>query len=253
MIRMVLAAACAVLLLAGTAQAQGKIVKLTSLEWPPYTGPGLPGQGASAEVVRQAFQAMGYTVEIEFLPWNRAVQTAKEDPAFIGYFPEYPSEEVAKEFIFSQPMGVGPLGLVQKANAPVAWSTVQDLSQITVGIVAGYVNPPAVQQMIDAGTLKVEESADDITSIRKVAMGRMDAALIDKFVFNYLLAADPSLAELKANVAYNAKDIMDWDLHVCFRNDAAGEEMARVFNEGLAKINWRAVQDQQIKTILEAR
>lgn len=43
--------------------------------------------GASAAVVKGAYEAMGYKVVIEFLPWNRAVQMAKSDPSFAGYFP----------------------------------------------------------------------------------------------------------------------------------------------------------------------
>lgn len=233
------------------AVAADKVVTLSSLEWPPYTGSALPNQGATAEVAKQAFAAMGYTLNIEFMPWNRAVQTAKQDPAFSGYFPEYPSDEVAKEFTFSKVMGAGPLGIIQQADSPITWETLDDLKQYTVGIVTGYVNPPEIQKLFDSGEIKVEESPDDVTAIRKVAMGRMDVALIDKFVYNYLLATDPSLSELKANVSFNEKIIQDWDLHICFRKDAQGEEMARVFNEGLSKIDWREVQDAQIKDILK--
>lgn len=240
----------AMVLLAGSAQAQGKKVKLTTLEWPPYTGETLPDKGASAVVVRKAFEAMGYTVEMEFMPWNRAVQTAKEDPAFSGYFPEYYSKENAADFVYSKPMGVGPLGLIERVDKPVTWNALDDLKPYGIGVVTGYVNTEAFDAKAAAGELKVEPSVDDVTNIRKLAMGRMDLAVIDRFVFNFLLATDASLADLKANVRFNEKLLEDKELFICFRKDAQGEEMARIFNEGLTKINWRELQESQIKQSL---
>ena len=49
------------------ASAADKVI-VTTLDWPPYTGPSPPKEGATTEVVRQAFSKAGLDVEIAFLP-----------------------------------------------------------------------------------------------------------------------------------------------------------------------------------------
>ncbi len=52
-------------------------VKLTSLDWPPYTSEALKEKGASAAVAKAAFAAVGYDLTIEFYPWKRVVVFSK--------------------------------------------------------------------------------------------------------------------------------------------------------------------------------
>ena len=67
-----------------------KVVHLTSLDWPPYSGKTLSDQGASVAVAKAAFKAMGYELKVSFYPWSRAVALAKDSSSkFSGYFPEY--------------------------------------------------------------------------------------------------------------------------------------------------------------------
>lgn len=80
-----------------SANAQDKVIRLTSLEWPPYSGEKVAEQGASVAVVRAAAAAMGYTLEVKFFPWSRAVAMAQDEKSGMhGYFPECHSEQVAK-------------------------------------------------------------------------------------------------------------------------------------------------------------
>ena len=48
--------------------AQDKTIVVSTLEWPPYTGSGLRHEGATTEVVRQAFAAAGYDIKVVFRP-----------------------------------------------------------------------------------------------------------------------------------------------------------------------------------------
>ncbi|WP_230425637.1 hypothetical protein [Spartinivicinus ruber] len=80
-------------------------VYLTSLDWPPYTGKKLKQQGASVAVAKAVFKAAGYDLVVEFYPWKRAVDLAKDDPKYAGYFPEYYAAELAQNFTFSEPIG----------------------------------------------------------------------------------------------------------------------------------------------------
>lgn len=234
--------AAALWLLNAGAMAADKVIRLTSLEWPPYSGAAVEQQGASVAVVRAAAEAMGYTLEVKFLPWNRAVATAQDAKSgFVGYFPEYHSAQVATDFLLSDPIGSGPLGFVESSAAAVSWSSLADLAGKPIGTVDGYVNTEEFDAKAAAGELKVDVASDDLTNVRKVAAGRIPLAVIDKNVLNYMLATDASLASAKGKVQFNAKLLEDKKLFIAFQRSPAGDEAAKVINEGLKKIDVAAI------------
>ncbi len=218
-------------------------VRLTSLEWPPYTGEAVPQQGASMAVVEAAFEAMGYELEVNFYPWQRAVDQASNNPDYAGYFPEYYASSVEEDFIFSDPIGTGPLGFVEHADDPVAWDSLDDLGDRTIGTVAGYVNTDEFDARVEDGRIEVEEVTSDETNVRKVAGGRIPMAVIDQNVLDYLLANEPSLEEAGDQVQFNDRLLEDKELFVAFARDSHGEEMAEVLNEGLQKIDVEQIMD----------
>lgn len=227
---------------AASVAAQDKVIRLTSLEWPPYAGEKVAEQGASVAVVRAAAEAMGYKLEVKFFPWERAVKMAQDaGSGFHGYFPEYHSDEVAKDFLLSDPIGSGPLGFVESKAAPVAWGTLADLKGKTIGTVSGYVNTAEFDAKAAKGELKVEAVNDDLTNVRKVGAGRIPLAVIDKHVLNYMLRTDPSLAAVKDKVQFNAKLLEDKSLYIAFQRSPKGEEAAKVINAGLKKIDAKAI------------
>ena len=76
------------LVLASSA-ANADTVLIATTDWPPYTTPARPDQGASSAVLRAAFQAVGHEVRFEFLPWARAVHEGTQGTRAAGYFPAY--------------------------------------------------------------------------------------------------------------------------------------------------------------------
>src|SRR5690606_41510265 len=51
-----------------------KQIKLATLEWPPYVGKKLKQQGYVHEVVVTALERVGYEVQIQYVPWPRALR-----------------------------------------------------------------------------------------------------------------------------------------------------------------------------------
>lgn len=235
-------------LLFSSAGFAAKAIKLTSLDWPPYTGPTLADKGATAAVVKAAFEAAGYTVQIDFFPWERAVAMAKDGSAgHAGYFPEYYSADIAKDFLYSEPIGTGPLGLAQNKEAPISWSSLADLSKLKIGVVQGYVNTDDFDANVAAGKQPTEAVTSDDQNLKKVAAKRIAGAIIDKNVMNYLLNNDPSLADAKGKLEFNAKVLEDKKLFICFRKGPQGEEYAKALAEGLKKIDVEAIVKAHLK------
>jgi polar amino acid transport system substrate-binding protein len=225
-------------------------IALTSLEWPPYTGADLEGFGASAQVLGEALQQVGAELEVTFLPWQRAVKMAKHDDAFVGYFPEYHAESIEEDFFFSDPIGTSLLGFIERTDNPVQWNSLEDLTPYTIGVVSGYVNTAEFDAMMAAGELNTDGVIDDATNIKKVAAGRIDMAVMDKFVFLYLLKTDPDLHALADRLQFNEKLLEVKKLYVCLKKTPAGQAAMAIINTGLSSIDATSLQDALIAEAL---
>jgi len=218
------------------APALADTVKLTTLEWPPYVL--ADGSGTSTDAVTEVFAKAGHAVTVEVYPWNRAISLAEKDPAYLGVYPEYyatseDAEAGGSRCLFSKSFGTSPVGFVQQAGDPIAWSSHDDLKAYTIGVVRGYQNEERFDAMVAAGEITTDEADSDALNIRKVAAGRMAAAVIDREVLDYLLAHDPSLTGAADKVSFNDTLLVEHGLHVCFENSDAGRAARDAFDAAL--------------------
>ncbi|WP_313915883.1 transporter substrate-binding domain-containing protein [Tahibacter sp.] len=179
-------------------------VRLATLEWPPYVGSALVGQGYVAEVVRDACARHGVEVQIDVMPWARALMLGLRGD-YAGVMPEYRSTRREAEFAFSASFPGGPVGLYRRRSDAIAYAhdpsddldaALRSVSQYRIGIVRDYINNATFDR---ASYLKREEAASDSVNLRKLAHGRVDLAFADRWVAEYLLRTDPLLrgAELE--------------------------------------------------------
>jgi len=230
---------------------QAKSLALTSLNWPPYTGSSLKDLGVTSKIVALALYSVGLELNVVIFPWQRAVLTAKSDKNFQGYFPEYYDQAIEKEFFFSDPVGSSPLGFIERKDKPVTWETLDDLKGLRIGTVKGYVNTAEFDAKVASGALDAEAVVDDVTNVKKLAAGRLDIAVIDKYVYEYLLNTDPELAPLKAKLHFNSRILENKKLYVCLRRDPEGEAALEQLNQGLKYINVSKIQDMYIRKALD--
>lgn len=212
----------------------GTIVRLSSVDWPPFSGEGLPNRGLSTAIVERTLARTGLTLIVEFLPWQRAVATGLKAADHAGYFPEYRTAASQEKCLLSAPIGSSPLGFAERVSAPVEWRSLSDLTGRRIGTVRGYVNTDGFDRAAADGTLTVEPAVDDATNLRKLAAGRLDMAVIDANVLAHLLSTDPDLRSFRAGVRFNARLLEDKSLHVCFQPGPAGEDLRRRFDRSLA-------------------
>ncbi|MGL4838501.1 MAG: substrate-binding periplasmic protein [Shewanella sp.] len=228
---------------------------LTSLLWPPYSGEQLVEQGVSIAVTRAALQVMGHQLEVDFYPWSRAIKlTTVPNSPYMGYLPEYYYD--TEQFVFSRTIGTSPLGLVEAKSRPISWSVIADLTRYRLGVVKNYVNTNALDDMIKAGLQPVEPVTSDEHNIRKVAAGRVDAAVIDVNVLRYLLT-HYTLQPLSDKVQMNRRYLAEKPLYIAFRNTEQGRHWRDIVDQGLAQIdiegiiNQRLYQDKRWNKLLE--
>lgn len=221
--------------LIGSAQADN-VVYLSSLEWPPYVGKNLPENGKSAKIVREAFAVMGYDLKITFVPWKRAMRMAESYTGVVGYFPEYYSAERAEKYIFSKPYSCSTVGLLMRKKDYIHWDSVEDLAGLKIGFVAGYVNTKELDAAVVNGVVTADYAPYDESNIIKVALGRVDAAVVDPNVYNYILESSSVMLKYNESMIMHEKKFGVNNLYVAFNGSAKGRKCALIFNEGLKKI-----------------
>ncbi len=90
------------LLLTSNAAQSQDTVTLTASTSPPYSDIKLPEQGLAMEVVSHIFKRAGYTPQIEFKIWSRAMEGVSVG-LYDALASAWYSDERAKEYLFSEP------------------------------------------------------------------------------------------------------------------------------------------------------
>jgi len=165
------------------ALAAGRRLLLAATEYPPYYGSGLARGGPVAELSVLALRQAGYEVELQFLPWPRALQAGRDGTAdaLIGI---WYSAEREHDFLFSDPMISNRILLCRKqGHGPSHFIGFEALRPYTVGVVRGYADPPGLA----AAGIKTEAVSEDLQNLRKLLVDRIDLALIDGRVAEHLI------------------------------------------------------------------
>lgn len=221
-----------VLLLPLCSPLQARQVVLATTAWEPYIGPELQGQGYVAEVAREALARSGHSLLLVFLPWARAVQMAKTGKAD-GYLPEYDSQKLRQQFLFSAPFPGGPVGFFKLRNrAGLRWSGLDSLKPYRLGVVRGYVNAPEFDARTD---LRKQYVNSDETNLRMLLAGRIDLMVADKYVGDAL--ARKLSPEAGARIEFLQPPLEEKNLFACFPAHLPGSsELLKDFNRGLKQL-----------------
>ncbi|WP_167870052.1 ABC transporter substrate-binding protein [Shewanella sp. WXL01] len=217
-------------------------MKLSMLDWPPFTSVSLPDKGISALVVKQALYTIDIEPEFHHLPWNRAMRLVNSGKQ-VGYFPEYQYQ--SEQLIFSDPIGQSPIMLLFIKGKPISWQTQHDLTQYTLGVNTGYINTKVIDDNIASGKQRVELTSTEYQSIQVLLAGRVDAIVIDKHVFEYL-KSDPYVKQHIDKLQLDDKILENKHLHIAFDNSAFGRLWRDKVNQGLANIDVQAIVDEQL-------
>lgn len=228
---------CVLLSLSAQAAPGDRIVRLATLEWPPYNSAALPDGGLNTALVRAAFARAGYRLEVVAMPWVRAVDTGKRDAAFDGYFPEYLSPEVRRDCFLSARAGESPVGLARLGDSSFLARSVDELTRYRVGVVSGYNNTEAFDDNVRKGVQQVDRAASDEQNLIKLLRRRVDLAIIDRNVLLWLLGHSPRLKGAAANVQFLEPPMQEQGLYICFKRSRRGQKLADAFAGGMLHVD----------------
>ncbi|MBU2278020.1 MAG: transporter substrate-binding domain-containing protein [Gammaproteobacteria bacterium] len=217
------------------ATAVAPTIRLTSLDWAPYTGANLPEGGEITRLLRQVFTGLGYQLQVDFLPWNQAVSQVNSGVnGHLAYYPEYPLQD--PKLMLSGAIGYSELGLVELVNKPLLLTRFSALANYRFGVVQDYLNMSELDRLIAAKTLQPIVNRSDKDNVLQVARGELDAAVIDRRVLQYLLQHDPQVKALAAGRVQFSQSLREHkSLHLVFRANAHNRKLIQKFNQQLQR------------------
>jgi polar amino acid transport system substrate-binding protein len=198
--------------------------------------------GFLVEITRESFQRVGYTVNIHYVPWARALQSvmAGHGEALLGA--QYNPERALK-MQYTDLVGRSEMVFFKLKSSNIAYSRLEDLRGATVGTIVDSAYTPE----FDAAKFILKDPVSDYdVNIKKLLLGRVSLILEKKTIvlktlaIRYPLSADSVVMldkPLKIDLFYNA-----------FSKSFPGyEKKISDFNRGLNLIT----KDGTLKKIME--
>lgn len=243
---LVLRTACLCLMLLGAA-AQAQTLRVATLEWAPYVGSDLPGNGLASRILSEALALNGDSAELVFLPWQRALNETREG-RFDALMPAYLSADRREDFYTSMPLLDSQLGFFRRRDRvlPIDPRNLDTLRPYRIGVVRGYVNQAAFDA---ADFLNKDVVSSDWQNLEKLLRGRIDLAVVDRYTGYQLLSQNaPALRE---QLEFVDPPLEVKPLYVLVpKKRAEGEALAASLDRGLRTLR-RSGRLQQL--IAEAR
>lgn len=174
----------------GHVKAQKKNFHLVAGIYPPYTIDNVGVKGLNIEIIKAAFSAVGYQVKIEILPFSRALlyaQRGKADGLIIWH-----NKRREQRFKFSSTISEPDLVFYKFKKLKFDFDSMQSLLPYSIGTVANYAY---ATEFLNSDSLNKDVVGTDRQNINKLVLGRIDLALIDKRMADYLVKTEhPELA-----------------------------------------------------------
>lgn len=219
-----------------------KIIIAAADPWPPFLDPSSPTEGLSLEIIRAAYKTQGYSVEMKYVPWARAMDGVKKGKYDI--IPNAWMTEKRKEFLmFSEPYAVNKVKFIKRKDDSFEFNGMESLAGKTIGTVRGYSYGDV---FMGATNFKREEVNDFITNIKKLIHNRLDLAIEDEIVGRVIIAKeDPKLL---TNIRFTKKALSTNNLYVTSGlANPRHKELIEAFNKGLTIIKTSGKYDKILK------
>lgn len=214
-----------------TPAAHARQITMCTLNWEPFYGEDLPRNGFFTELVREAFERGGHTVNVEFMPWARAMLEVKQGDREV-LLGAYYSDERAEAYHASESIYTAEVGLVAHRRVGIeSFSTLRELTDYTIGYGRGFT---VTEEFDNADYLDKEPAKDLAQNVKKLYAGRID--MIAGSFANIRFAAQKQGMNLD-ELVFLEPALVENSLHIMISRAAPdGEQLLADFHRGLREI-----------------
>jgi polar amino acid transport system substrate-binding protein len=216
----VMVAVCAML----AAPATAATIEIDTEAWADYTE--ADGTGFAWDVIRAVYKPAGVDLEINAVPYARAVNnvTSGKADAWVGSYADEVEDAVYPEWHYDADK-VSALYYKDRAGS---WSGVSDLEGARVAWVLGYKMDAYIDVPMDAQTLQERESA-----ARMLKHGRVDYFLDAAYEITTLME---NLPEGVSADEFGRKHVTNLPLYLGFAPTEQGRKFAEIWDERFPKL-----------------
>ncbi|WP_024302082.1 ABC transporter substrate-binding protein [Pseudogulbenkiania sp. MAI-1] len=210
--------------------------------YPPFADPSHPKQGISLQIIRAAYATQGYTVEMHFVPWARAIAGVKN-----GEYDILPNtwwtQERTAFLLYSDPYMKNEIKFIKRKGDPFEYKGLGSLTGKTVGIVRGY---GYGDEFLNAANFNRPEVVEVMQNIKKLVLGRIDLTLEDEVVARWIIKHDaPNLLQ---QIEFTHNALSTQQLHVTSGlKNPRHKAIIEAFNKGLATIKANGTFDKILR------
>jgi len=219
-----------------------KHIRFATVPWPPYYGPKLLNQGYVTEITKTALARVGYTMEVDFVPWKRALHDAYNG-YYSGVLGLYYSDDRAEWMAFSEPIASVQLVFFEKRGRNIHWDKLTDLKPYIIGTEQGFVY---TDEFDNANFLKKEPVRNAELNLKKLLDNRIDLVAASRNVFLHWM--NTKFPDKVKQIEVVPKQISENKIYNGFpKNDPSHEIYVRDFNKGYQMIKADGTLDAIMK------
>lgn len=234
------------LLLLSSNDTRAEVIRLASSNYYPHYGEQLAQQGATIEIIRQAFALQGVQLEIEFLPFARALYESQQGN-YSGLVAAWYSEQRTAHFYYSQPLYANQIVLFKRKADNISYRDFQDLAgqHRRLGVVQGYEQPTG---LLESG-IKTIRVATDEQALAMLALQRVDLVPADLLNGMYLL--ENQLPQHQQQIDWLSPVLEQRPMYLILsKHDPENLQRIERFNLGLQQLQASGQYQQIIDSLL---
>jgi len=203
--------------------------------------------GVYPAILAEAFKKMGVPLEMEAVPWKRAIAAIDEGKAGVGGI--YKNEERLKKYDYSDKLFDEVIQVYVRKGAEFAFSGVPSLIGKKVGVLRGWSYGDDFDAAAKAGKIITDEAEGDAQNFAKLAAGRIDAVLAIRESGDINMAS-PDMAKA---VAALPTPLSSSPSFLAFNKSAKKTDVLAKFNAAIAQMKADGSLDALVKSILSAK
>ncbi len=170
--------------------------------------------GYVAALFERISRDTGDTYRFTLLPWKRAVSESAAGLGGISNFSWTP--ERARSFDYSDPVFVNRSYLLVKKGHAFPFASLNDLRGKRIGALLGSSYGDEFDRAAENKLFIVDYDSNEVLRLKKLLIGRFDAAIVELDTFNLMVNSDPELAANKDEFTFLPKSLIDDKLYLAF-------------------------------------
>lgn len=228
-------------------------IRITNGEWEPYLSEYSPHYGFCSHVVAEAFKSEGVKVVWRFYPWKRALVVAREGENHDASCCWWPSEEIARDFLISEPVTKSSIVFFHLKSYNFDWNSVDDLKGLKIGGTFEYEYSEEFMRAMNEKRIYVDMVARDELNYRKLMGNRIDIFPNDPVV-GYSQIRNNFPPDKAENFTHHPKELQSTTLNLIISKQFENSRwFMDKFNSGLKKLKESGRFTQMLEDVMAGK